>query len=650
MVTDSGDMLHARKVSVWASQKESQKVRVGYWVEVLYGYTPGVCNDGGTGMVIKVQGESIPDPTVEEAMTVDVKYILDNRIEKNITLDRITVVPFMPFSPRELRPRQSASDVDIHSRDVRVATDKTSMQWLKEGLKTRRHEKRGWLRDLLIHEGILELDLMWNRILSDYRCQVAAVDGMREVLGDSFEDPRTHLHYPGTDSGGKFVSAKKESQRDVPKNVYTIGYLLHAYDVSRTSFYRYRKTGPPGEVSRKIPTNGNAGKHVITDRAFAKAQYDARYFFIRDKMFDWDVPRESSAAQLCTLKEGQKRFGPVYDALRAEKGKQYYYEAMARDHDSRQPFIKDELTDALNVNASRSFEQLAKHIDNWCSAAAIKRWFYSMDTYKMYAKNIKPGITTTNSEKQVLFSQRVHNRWDLDKTAHPKILWIMSDEKWFYAMISRRNAKCCEELGIKKQSFSAHHKKHIAKVMAHATVGMLFDGSVEDGGKGFLIGLHRCCAHKVPLRDIKYSSRDPVTGKITFKGNKVKYKKGIPYLVDCNVTGSNPGTPTQPFFPLQRLWEHYMIPKIEAMVAPGGPCAGATVVYQEDNAGPHLEGTYSTFMDTEFARRGWKRENQAPQGAAIFFVCLPGTNLISSTRPISQCPGSVIVSNDVQEA
>ena len=100
---------------------------------------------------------------------------------------------------------------------------------------------------------------------------MAAVDGMREVLGDSFEDPRTHLHYPGTDSGGKFVSAKKESQRDVPKNVYTIGYLLHAYDVSRTSFYRYRKTGPPGEVSRKIPTNGNAGKHVITDRAFAKA-------------------------------------------------------------------------------------------------------------------------------------------------------------------------------------------------------------------------------------------------------------------------------------------------------------------------------------------------------------------------------------------
>ena len=114
MVTDPDEVHHPRKVSVWASQKYSQKLRVGYWVEVLHGYSPGVCNDGGTGMVIRARGESIPDPTIEEAMTVDVKYMLDNRVEKNITLDRIAVVPFITFSPRELRPRQSASDVDIH--------------------------------------------------------------------------------------------------------------------------------------------------------------------------------------------------------------------------------------------------------------------------------------------------------------------------------------------------------------------------------------------------------------------------------------------------------------------------------------------------------------------------------------------------------
>ena len=63
----------------------------------------------------------------------------------------------------------------------------------------------------------------------------------------------------------------------------------------------------------------------------------------------------------------------------------------------------------------------------------------------------------------------------------------------------RTNAKACPELGIEKTSFSAHHKKHIAKVMGHCCVGYLFDGDVESGGEGFLISCDRCAAYKMPL-------------------------------------------------------------------------------------------------------------------------------------------------------
>ena len=59
------------------------------------------------------------------------------------------------------------------------------------------------------------------------------------------------------------------------------------------------------------------------------------------------------------------------------------------------------------------------------------------------------------------------------------------------------------------------------------------------------------------------------------------------------MTGSNPDTATVPCFPLKLLWEHSLMPAIKAMVAPGGPCAGAQVVYQEDNAGPHTENGYT---------------------------------------------------------
>jgi hypothetical protein len=99
-----------------------------------------------------------------------------------------------------------------------------------------------------------------------------------------------------------------------------------------------------------------------------------------------------------------------------------------------------------------------------------------------------------------------------------------------------------------------------------------------------------------------------------FKGNKIKHAKGEPYLVDCTVTGFNAGTPIFSNFPLRQLWEHSLIPSIKALIAPDAPCAGATVVFQEDNAGPHTEHEYAQWMQTTFQELGWKLELQAPQG------------------------------------
>ena len=45
---------------------------------------------------------------------------------------------------------------------------------------------------------------------------------------------------------------------------------------------------------------------------------------------------------------------------------------------------------------------------------------------------------------------------------------------------------------------------------------------------------------------------------------------------------------------------------------PGGPCEGAVVVHQEDNAGPHIDKTYKEWLQAN--NRGWKLEHQAPQG------------------------------------
>ncbi len=119
-----------------------------------------------------------------------------------------------------------------------------------------------------------------------------------------------------------------------------------------------------------------------------------------------------------------------------------------------------------------TYRQLAGQINNWCQHTSIMNWLHSHETYSLYAKNIKPGLTPENQLKQVAFSRRVQQRWGLEPGT--KFLWIHCDEKWFHEIVPRTNAKACSELGIEQTSHSFHHKKHIAKVMAHCCVGYLF--------------------------------------------------------------------------------------------------------------------------------------------------------------------------------
>ncbi len=64
----------------------------------------------------------------------------------------------------------------------------------------------------------------------------------------------------------------------------------------------------------------------------------------------------------------------------------------------------------------------------------------------------------------------------------------------------------------------------------------------------------------------------------------------------------------------RKLWEFTLIPAIALLVDVGGPCEGATIVVQQDNAGPRIEEAYSTWMRDMFETLEWMYEPQAPQG------------------------------------
>jgi hypothetical protein len=167
---------------------------VGDWVEVLYEYGPGICSDGGVGTVASIE-------TTEDGKNYcTVIYVLDKRIETGIDSSRVTVT-IMPYKDTTSTKRARREPVVIVeeedlSRKV-VPPDRTPLQWLEYGLKSRTHEKRGWLRDKLLLYDLMEpnREALWKRILSDYKCQLAAIEGMCLALGDNFKDPRDFKIY-----------------------------------------------------------------------------------------------------------------------------------------------------------------------------------------------------------------------------------------------------------------------------------------------------------------------------------------------------------------------------------------------------------------------------------------------------------------------
>ena len=486
----------------------------------------------------------------------------------------------------------------------------------------RRNEKCGWLKALLTTHNLLPpgKDALWCRIMGDYQCQIVAIEAMQSAIGADFKDPRlVSEHSVGKDKrSGRF---KNNNKAGVPKGIFTIPYLLHAYDVSRSTFRRYMHDLKEGRMVLTEPRKQTCyrGTSVINNSTMCKERYNARFFFVQEKLVSGEAPDHRHEGAWNNHMARQKYWGSEYDerARRGEMNEKDKYHRLARQHLARQPSIQDDLFDALRANVCTSYRALSRYINGWCTASTIEHWLKQHEDYHLYSKNIKPGLTPENKVKQVQFATHVHNLWGLPRDTGRKILWVMCDEKWFHALVPRTNAKACASLGLHKSTYSAHHKSHIGKVMVHCTVGYLFADDPDLGGEGFLIGCNRCAGFKVPSRDIRIATRDPLTKKLTYKGNPIKHPKGIPFLVDCNVTGTNPGTPTNPCFPLKTLWEHCLIPSLEKLTAPGGPCEGALVILQEDNAGPHTEGNYHAWMTAAFAERQWRIELQAPQGQSL---------------------------------
>ncbi len=137
-----------------------------------------------------------------------------------------------------------------------------------------------------------DLNALWSRVISDYRFQQACLEGMKEVLGADFVDPREYKGTRGKESGGRYVSKKGVRQKGVPQNVYTIPYLMWAYDVNKCTFKRRLKNQKMGIalVGDVAKPNVYKGQSVIENRELALERYNAKFFYAHEKAMVTGTP------------------------------------------------------------------------------------------------------------------------------------------------------------------------------------------------------------------------------------------------------------------------------------------------------------------------------------------------------------------------
>lgn len=577
---------------------------IGDYAQVTSDLSPGKCSYGGTGFIVDITKKN---KHFWCSVRYDQNSTGEQRTEKDIPASRLTIIPYTAFRTGRMPSRKRNKNITMFDPSPDKAATSTP-DWANMplvdalSLSFSSGRGKGW-RNRDMHK--LDSNEKEEKLLSDVQVLKSFIEGQTRA---GISPPNLHSK---TAADGTF---KKRTARHIP---WSIRYLMYAWgrgkNYSTKLLKRTRQTAKATESDtnkrqqpKVLKAKGNAS--YIVDRERGRRFYNARYFYVKQYVEtrmdeERDLFSDAKAKRLQLMARAKQCWNTVTNQDTIQ-----LYEARAREHDKRQPFVQDEILALLKGDPSLSFEKLSESIGGWCSASAIQSWLASQLDYCKYVERLLPLLSTQQMQKHVAFARHYRNRWGLPPG---KYLLIHYDEKWFWGFVQRANAKMCEALGLGKHLYYMYHKNHVDKLMIVCFVGYAFDGSMENGGHGLKLGMLRVQAAKIAKKLQRESTRD-ANHNLHYDG-KILREKGDAYMVDCNVTGSNQGTSADPKFSLKALLEDAMFPHIESLVGEGGAYEGYIPIIQGDNAGPHQDTEFLSFCEQFCESRGWHWEPQAPQ-------------------------------------
>ena len=589
----------------------------GDYIKVDSDTSPNKNRARGFGFVMKATG-------VGSATIVEVKYDMaydGGAMHKGVPFSATTVAIYgQNFETKTTRKRSApwlyteTDEEPLPKKEKKQLPIEVLIEKLQHGARYSR--KKGWHRD--------DLELM------------TLDDGQKKANGAT----KKHLNmdaknvllfevtlleqYLAATSGAKHAvrgkKSKKFEARSSKNDPLTLKYLVQvAWGCHNSYLCELRKKLAKQKrnndedhtatlLFRKPPDEDEGGQvpgSVIDSYTLAEKFYTA------ETLFCYNECKLQSAKDLSavTRKLRSERMAKAKcDFAQLDSGKKAIWEARQRAHLLRQPAIRYQIIGSLRKNPNRSWVGVESDIDHWCSASAIYRWVTSRPGYRLYSERVVPLLNDAQRLKHLQFSKDFRNNHGLGPG---KYLHIMYDEKWFWGMVMRRSAKSCEDLGLHPHTYKAYHKSHISKTMGVAFTAFAFEGCIENGGEAIKLGFFRAQSHKIAQREVRETVIQP-DGSRKLNG-PIKRRKGDKYLVDCCVTGSNPGTSADPKFTLLSVFEEYIFPMVLSMIGLGGTYEGYLPIFQGDNAGPHQEAAFMKFVTEYCARMKWHWKPQAPQ-------------------------------------
>jgi hypothetical protein len=198
-----------------------------------------------------------------------------------VKIERLTTIP-MPLRGQTATLRSRPIQAKNPTVEVIKSkfSDMSAIDILKWGLQYKRNENKGWLKDALLKEKVIDGSkaATQGRFWSDLKAQEVFIQGMKACMGDTY-DPRISTMTRGP--GGHFEKIKN----GVPQNYLTVRCLLHAYDIGKTTYKRMKKEAT--DLPKEKKQHPNKGKSIFEDKEFAANWYSPYRMFVRLKFAEW---------------------------------------------------------------------------------------------------------------------------------------------------------------------------------------------------------------------------------------------------------------------------------------------------------------------------------------------------------------------------